>query len=140
MGVKEIPFHPLCCISTLHTTPSEPLPLLQDHPSLFLPRARSLPCFGSSAVAGLLYKWTNYGKGWQWRWFCLKDGVLYYSKIHRSHCVYSLLIGDADDVTVIGGRDPRVPAIPDARIEEDGLQFKNKGRVAIVQLKVKKKK
>ena len=37
---------------------------------------------GSGGVAGILYKWVNYGKGWRARWFVLEDGVLSYYKIH----------------------------------------------------------
>lgn len=33
-------------------------------------------------IAGILYKWVNYGKGWRARWFELEDGVLSYYKIH----------------------------------------------------------
>lgn len=33
-------------------------------------------------VAGILYKWVNYGKGWRPRWFALKDGVFSYYKVH----------------------------------------------------------
>ncbi|KAK9050909.1 hypothetical protein SSX86_027534 [Deinandra increscens subsp. villosa] len=33
-------------------------------------------------VAGILYKWVNYGKGWRSRWFTLEDGVLSYYKTH----------------------------------------------------------
>jgi hypothetical protein len=29
----------------------------------------------SGRVAGILYKWVNYGKGWRSRWFALEDGV-----------------------------------------------------------------
>ena len=36
----------------------------------------------SGSVAGILYKWVNYGKGWRSRWFMLEDGVLSYYKIH----------------------------------------------------------
>ncbi|XP_057816294.2 oxysterol-binding protein-related protein 1C isoform X4 [Cryptomeria japonica] len=36
-------------------------------------------------VAGILYKWVNYGKGWRTRWFMLQDGVLSYYKIHGPH-------------------------------------------------------
>lgn len=36
----------------------------------------------SGTVAGILYKWVNYGKGWRSRWFMLEDGVLSYYKIH----------------------------------------------------------
>lgn len=37
---------------------------------------------GNGDVAGVLYKWVNYGKGWKSRWFVLEDGVLSYYKIH----------------------------------------------------------
>ncbi|CAH9108458.1 unnamed protein product [Cuscuta europaea] len=33
-------------------------------------------------LAGVLYKWVNYGKGWRARWFVLEDGVLSYYKVH----------------------------------------------------------
>ncbi|KAH7515627.1 hypothetical protein FEM48_Zijuj10G0046500 [Ziziphus jujuba var. spinosa] len=36
----------------------------------------------SGSVAGILYKWVNYGKGWRSRWFLLEDGVLSYYKVH----------------------------------------------------------
>ncbi|KAA8529674.1 hypothetical protein F0562_034226 [Nyssa sinensis] len=36
----------------------------------------------NGSVAGILYKWVNYGKGWRSRWFVLEDGVLSYYKIH----------------------------------------------------------
>lgn len=37
---------------------------------------------GAVVVAGLLYKWVNYGKGWRSRWFVLEDGVFSYYKVH----------------------------------------------------------
>ncbi|XP_043697082.1 oxysterol-binding protein-related protein 1D-like isoform X1 [Telopea speciosissima] len=36
----------------------------------------------NGSVAGILYKWVNYGKGWRSRWFMLEDGVLSYYKVH----------------------------------------------------------
>ncbi|KAJ6826379.1 oxysterol-binding protein-related protein 2A-like isoform X1 [Iris pallida] len=35
---------------------------------------------GGSAVAGVLYKWTNYGRGWRSRWFSLRNGVISYTR------------------------------------------------------------
>lgn len=35
-----------------------------------------------NGIAGILYKWVNYGKGWKRRWFVLQDGVLSYYRIH----------------------------------------------------------
>ncbi|WOL11307.1 oxysterol-binding protein-related protein 1D-like [Canna indica] len=37
---------------------------------------------GNGVVAGVLWKWVNYGKGWRSRWFVLQDGVLSYYKVH----------------------------------------------------------
>ncbi|KAL8262753.1 hypothetical protein R6Q59_024102 [Mikania micrantha] len=39
-------------------------------------------CGNGDVVAGILYKWMNYGKGWRSRWFTLEDGVLSYYKTH----------------------------------------------------------
>lgn len=36
----------------------------------------------TGSIAGILYKWVNYGKGWRSRWFVLEDGVLSYYKVH----------------------------------------------------------
>ncbi|KAL9226374.1 hypothetical protein vseg_002197 [Gypsophila vaccaria] len=36
----------------------------------------------ATVVAGILYKWVNYGKGWKSRWFVLEDGVLSYYKLN----------------------------------------------------------
>lgn len=39
-------------------------------------------CVLKNDVAGILYKWVNYGKGWRPRWFALKEGVFSYYKVH----------------------------------------------------------
>ncbi|KAL9406273.1 hypothetical protein Peur_003245 [Populus x canadensis] len=105
MRVREM--HPLCCISL------ESPDIGSQSPDATLTRARSLPATfsggssgnvggkaaGSEAtVAGVLYKWTNYGKGWRSRWFLLKNGVLSYSKIRRPPESINL----CDDVRLIG--------------------------------------
>lgn len=56
---------------------------------------------GNGTVAGILYKWVNYGKGWKSRWFVLEDGVLSYYKIHGPD---KILMSPARDkgVRVIG--------------------------------------
>ncbi|XP_028786223.1 oxysterol-binding protein-related protein 1C-like [Neltuma alba] len=54
-----------------------------------------------NGISGILYKWINYGRGWQPRWFVLLDGVLSYYKINGPRMVVlsrevetgSLLIG-----------------------------------------------
>ncbi|TKY47707.1 Oxysterol-binding protein-related protein 1D [Spatholobus suberectus] len=55
----------------------------------------------AGSVAGILYKWVNYGKGWRSRWFVLEDGVLSYYKIHGPD---KILMSPARDrsVRVIG--------------------------------------
>ncbi|KAJ4868137.1 Oxysterol-binding protein-related protein 2B [Raphanus sativus] len=60
---------------------------------------QNLPSTGRS-VAGILHKWTNYGKGWRSRWFLLRDGILSYSKIRRPENVN--MLSPSDDVRLIG--------------------------------------
>ncbi|KAI9114426.1 hypothetical protein K1719_014654 [Acacia pycnantha] len=40
-----------------------------------------------NGISGILYKWVNYGRGWQRRWFVLLDGVLSYYKINGPRMV-----------------------------------------------------
>ncbi|XVE65049.1 hypothetical protein DITRI_Ditri07aG0151000 [Diplodiscus trichospermus] len=108
MRMKEM--HPLCCISL------ESPGIGDQSPEVSLTRARSMPAgtlSGSETVnaarlttggsegtvAGILYKWTNYGKGWRSRWFLLRNGVLSYSKIRRPE---TLNLPSSDDVILIG--------------------------------------
>ena len=53
-------------------------------------------------MAGVLYKWTNYGKGWRSRWFRLRNGVLSYTKIRRTKNLNLLMSPTSDDVMLIG--------------------------------------
>lgn len=57
---------------------------------------------GSVSVAGILYKWVNYGKGWRSRWFMLEDGVLSYYKIHGPDKILTSPAGRDKGVRVIG--------------------------------------
>ncbi|GAB2274142.1 Oxysterol-binding protein- protein 2A [Dionaea muscipula] len=112
MRVKEM--HPLCCISLESPAIGDRSP----EPTL-LSRTGSLsvkPAGGSdggnavrsavpgsesaTSVAGVLYKWTNYSKGWRSRWFLLHNGVLSYSKIRFPENLDSLPSGS--DFRVIG--------------------------------------
>ncbi|XP_010529489.1 PREDICTED: oxysterol-binding protein-related protein 2A-like isoform X6 [Tarenaya hassleriana] len=114
MRVKEL--HPLCCVSL-----ESPHGIGDDPPDTAAPltRSRSLPATavaaaiggsdgkrqkaaGSEAetVAGILYKWTNFGKGWRSRWFLLRNGILSYSKIRRPENMN--LLSPAEDVRLIG--------------------------------------
>ncbi|KAF5478466.1 hypothetical protein F2P56_005025 [Juglans regia] len=112
MRVREL--HPLCCISL-----ESPCGSLGDQSAeataSSLSRARSLPASlalipggsdgnagrSEATVAGVLYKWTNYGKGWRSRWFLLRNGVLSYAKIRRPENL-NLLTPTTDDVKLIG--------------------------------------
>ncbi|KAK3038448.1 hypothetical protein RJ639_029746 [Escallonia herrerae] len=107
MRVKEM--HPLCCISlespgigdqspeaTLTRTVSVPPEMLSGGSD----RNAGRPAGSEASFAGILYKWTNYGKGWRSRWFVLRNGVLSYSRIHRRE--NPPRIPSCDDVRLIG--------------------------------------
>ncbi|KAH9621255.1 hypothetical protein KSS87_010068 [Heliosperma pusillum] len=98
MRVKDM--HQLCCI-TLDSGSSGG----GGNPTPPLPTTRRSESLGSDtvSVAGPLYKWTNYGKGWRSRWFLLRgDGGLSYTKILSPQNLVSLSSSLPDDVTVIG--------------------------------------
>lgn len=77
----------------------------------------------SGTVAGILYKWVNYGRGWRARWFVLEDGVLSYYKIHGPD---KILMSPAreKDVRVIG---------------EDSLRYMRKANWGTTRLGLLKK-
>ena len=50
--------------------------LMKSLPSPTLPPGLQLP--GLDAYRGWLFKWTNYLKGYQRRWFVLSNGLLSY--------------------------------------------------------------
>lgn len=131
--------HPLCCISL------ESPGIGDQSPDASLTRARSLPAgfsggsdgnawrlpLGSdSTVAGVLYKWTNYGKGWRSRWFLLKNGVLSYSKIRRPENLN--LLPPSDDVRLIG----EISTNRLSRMDSGSYRRKHHKTVGIVHLKV----
>ncbi|CAN1312855.1 Oxysterol-binding protein-related protein 1D [Linum perenne] len=60
----------------------------------------------AAVVAGILYKWVNYGKGWKSRWFVLEDGVLSYYKIHGPDKIL-MSPGKEKGFRVIGGESLR---------------------------------
>ncbi|KAH7659478.1 Oxysterol-binding protein [Dioscorea alata] len=88
---------PLCCISANcgNIGAGDRSPLPEDDRAEEV--ADAAPC--EPAVAGVLYKWTNYGRGWRSRWFSLRNGILSYSKIRRRS-------GDGGDL--IGGGGARL--------------------------------
>lgn len=69
--------HPLCCIAIDSPWISDPDP----EPAAGEPDNAD----GSDVVvAGVLHKWTHFGRGWRSRWFSLRNGVLTYAKIQSS--------------------------------------------------------
>lgn len=141
MRVKEL--HPLCCI-----TLESPQTLDDDgddanKPPPNLARSRSLPatsltCGGSNrrsvttagSVAGILYKWTNFSKGWRSRYFLLRNGILSYSKIRRPENLN--LLSSSDDVRLIGN----ISADRLSRMDSCSGRRKQEKSVGIVHLKV----
>lgn len=106
--IKEM--HPLCCITLESNSPtaiddrwSEPA-LLRTGSAVV--NGSDVNTGGSDAtvsVAGLLYKWTNYHKGWRSRWFTLRNGVLSYSKTRNRPDNLA-----EDDIRLIG--DNKLPS------------------------------
>ncbi|CAH8325892.1 unnamed protein product [Eruca vesicaria subsp. sativa] len=136
MRVKEL--HPLCCI-TLESPHG-----IDDKKLTNLTRCRSLPAtsltggsdrrkvtsVGSESVAGVLHKWTNFGRGWRSRWFLLRNGVLSYSKIRRPENLN--LLCPSEDVRMIGD----ISAAPLSRMDSCSGRRKQQKTVGIVHLKV----
>ncbi|TYG54913.1 hypothetical protein ES288_D09G229400v1 [Gossypium darwinii] len=79
-------------------------------------------------VAGILYKWTNYGKGWRSRWFLLRNVMLSYSKTRRPE---TLNLPSPDDVRLIGD----ISTNRLSRIDSCSGRRKNQKTVGIVHLK-----
>ncbi|XP_024171246.1 oxysterol-binding protein-related protein 2A isoform X2 [Rosa chinensis] len=144
MRVKEM--HPLCCITLESAGIGDQSPEASS-----LSRTRSLPASlaasslgsagnagrqtGSEAtVAGVLHKWTNYGKGWRSRWFLLRNGVLSYAKIRLPENLN--LLNPNDDVRVIGEISTRTTHRL-SRIDSGSIgRRKHQKTVGIVHLKI----
>ncbi|GLT91036.1 hypothetical protein SLE2022_089460 [Rubroshorea leprosula] len=139
MRIKEM--YPLCCISLESQGIRE-----QSPPATSLTRTGSMPtgilCGSDSGnvggppvrseatVAGILYKWTNYGKGWRSRWFLLRNGVLSYSKIRRPENL--CLLSPTDDIRLIG----EISTNRLSRMDSCSGRRKHQKTVAIVHLKI----
>lgn len=152
MKVKEM--HPLCCISVdtfgIGACGGDEDKSKDEAAALALSRTKSMPASlaafsdgsdgnvikrppagSKSAVAGVLHKWTNYGKGWRSRWFFLRNGVLSYAKIRRPENLN--LLAPYDDVRLIG--DVSSNRIPRGD-EKAGGRRKHQKAVGVVHLKV----
>ncbi|WOK95373.1 oxysterol-binding protein-related protein 2A-like isoform X1 [Canna indica] len=80
MSSPRAMMHPLCCIVLdRHSAVGDRSP----DPPTEASRGGGAPTANGEdvTVAGVLYKWTNYGRGWRSFWFSLRRGVLSYSKI-----------------------------------------------------------
>lgn len=89
--------NPLCCIAPVsldsavehHHQPPRILAAAAAAPTSPTPPAAAGAAVAAqvvldaaqAAVAGVLHKWVNYGKGWRLRWFVLEGGVLSYYKL-----------------------------------------------------------
>lgn len=131
--IKEM--HPLCCITLESSSPSAieerwSEPALLRTGSAFV-NGSDANAGGSDAtvsVAGLLYKWTNYHKGWRSRWFTLRNGVLSYSKTRNRP---DNLPGD--DIRLIG--ENKIPSSSSSSSSSSRRKQCSKS-VGIVHLKV----
>lgn len=74
---------------------------------------------GRGRVAGVLYKWVNYGKRWRSRWFVLEDGVLSYYKVHGP-----------DKIAMSPGSEKGLKVIGDGSFRYMRKAYWSNGRVA----------
>ncbi|KAL8207754.1 hypothetical protein R6Q57_007166 [Mikania cordata] len=141
MRVKEL--HPLCCMPLETPASGDQSPELRmklsrsssaslmrsDVNAVGWAPSGSESSSASRSFAGVLYKWTNYGKGWRSRWFSLRDGVFSYSKI-----LLPETLSTGDDVRFIGdvssGRIKRFDRCGSSR------RHKHQKTAGIVHLKV----
>ncbi|XP_077245087.1 oxysterol-binding protein-related protein 2A-like isoform X2 [Tasmannia lanceolata] len=122
MRVKEM--HPLCCISLESPGIGDRSPMESSARSEIRTVAKVRTETGSEVnVAGVLQKWTNYGKGWRSRWFLLRNGVLSYSRIRRSENLSA-----SEEFRVIGNSSNQFSLIENGR--------KQNKTVGVVHLKV----
>ncbi|XP_077236043.1 oxysterol-binding protein-related protein 2A-like isoform X2 [Tasmannia lanceolata] len=131
MRVKEM--HPLCCISLESPGIGDQSPLDPSERARFpagMAGSENIRTETGSHlnVAGVLYKWTNYGKGWRSRWFLLKNGLLSYSKIQESENFSA-----REEVRVIGNASNRL-----SRLERESSSRRRKQHkmVGLIHLKV----
>ncbi|XP_043716326.1 oxysterol-binding protein-related protein 2A-like [Telopea speciosissima] len=133
MRVKEM--HPLCCISLESPGIGDRSPEVSAFKRGISSVSAGSDCnagreTGSDVnVAGVLYKWTNYSKGWRSRWFLLRNGVLSYSKIQPSENLNILLT--SDELRVIG--DASTGRL--SRLDSKGRRKQEKP-VGVVHLKI----
>lgn len=137
MRAREM--HPLCCISLESAGEGHQSPVAGRDFHATVSGGGSdcnagSDCGGDGgSVAGVLYKWTNYGKGWRSRWFLLRNGVLSYSKIRWPDNLS--LVSPAEDVRVIG--DDSCARL--LRLDSSGSRrrcHKSGGNGGIVHLKI----
>lgn len=117
MRAKQM--YPLCCLPLENTAIGDQSPEIST--SGGIAGSESSTCF-----AGVLYKWTNYSKGWRSRWFVLRHGVLSYSKIHSLENFATL---PENDVILIGD-------VSNARLVSSGSSRRKNTETGIIHLKV----
>ncbi|CAL5432682.1 unnamed protein product [Camellia sinensis] len=138
MRVKEM--HPLCCLSLESPGIGDQSPeVSQSRTGSGMPATMiaggsdgnaGCPAGSEASFAGVLYKWTNYGKGWRSRWFLLRNGVVSYSKILIPETL--ALFPAGEDVRLIGD----VSSGRLSRHDSSGGRRRNHKIGCIVHLKV----
>ncbi|THG09127.1 hypothetical protein TEA_006366 [Camellia sinensis var. sinensis] len=123
--------HPLCCITLESPEIGDQSRIRSGIPMAMVSGGSDGNASGSVAsFAGVLYKWTNFGKGWRSRWFLLRNGVVSYSKILMPETLACFPAGE--DVRLIGD----VSSGRLSRLDSSGGRRKNHKTLGIVNLKV----
>lgn len=125
MRVKEM--HPLCCITLESNGVGDRSPEVTV--SNGSDGNAGVSAGSDTNVAGVLYKWTNYGKGWRSRLFLLRNGVVSYFKVLRPDNLNFL--SSSDKVRVIGD-------VSSNRLSRlgSGRRRKQQHAVGVVHLKI----
>ncbi|GMQ04966.1 hypothetical protein CsSME_00050187 [Camellia sinensis var. sinensis] len=124
--------HPLCCITLESPEIGDQSRIRSGIPMAMVSGGSDGNASGSVAsFAGVLYKWTNFGKGWRSRWFLLRNGVVSYSKILMPETLACFPAGE--DVRLIGD----VSSGRLSRLDSSGGRRKNHKTLGIVNLKVR---
>lgn len=125
MRVKEM--HPLCCITLESNGVGDRSPEVTV--SNGSAGNAGVSAGSDTNVAGVLYKWTNYGKGWRSRLFLLRNGVVSYFKVLRPDNLNFL--SSSDKVRVIGD-------VSSNRLSRlgSGRRRKQQHAVGVVHLKI----
>ncbi|CAL5377203.1 unnamed protein product [Camellia sinensis] len=123
--------HPLCCITLESPEIKDQSTIGSGIPMAMVSGRSDSNASGSVAsFTGVLYKWTNFGKGWRSRWFLLCNGVFSYLKILMPETL--ACFPASEDVRLIGD----VSSDCLLRLDSFGGRHKNHKTLGIVHLKI----